>query len=254
MLHKLPPLFRATVLKRPSASIKSPYVADIQLDDGSFAMCHTPGQSCSGLVTPGRVIYVSKGREESKTAWTAQISENRDSEGMYYVGVHPMISQQMASKLLGHIPHEVVWKSEVKVDDHTRLDFVGTLASGKKVYVEVKNAMISYCKEARSKRRAVFPEGYRKSRNDTISPRAVKHAETLTELVMNESTEACYLVFIVPRADCSDGLELNPADPEYCNAVSVALAVGVQIKVFGLDFHLDGSIHFLGELPFHPPI
>ena len=152
MLHTLPPLLRATVLKRPSASIKSPYVADIQFEDGSLALCHTPGQSCSGLVVPGRVIYVSKGKEGSKTGWTAQLSENKDSEGAYSVGVHPMISQQMASKLLKYIPHEVIWKSEVKVDDHTRLDFVGSLVSGKKVYVEVKNAMISYCNQNRATR------------------------------------------------------------------------------------------------------
>ena len=66
MLHTLPALQRATVIKRPSASIKSPYVADITLEDGTMALCHTPGQSCSGLVVPGRTIYVSKGKEGSK--------------------------------------------------------------------------------------------------------------------------------------------------------------------------------------------
>lgn len=253
MLHTLPSLIKATVVKRPSASIKSPYVADIRLEDGTVALCHTPGLSCSGLVVPGRVIYVSKSSPKSKTAYTAQLSESTDSEGIYTVGIHPMVSQQMAAKLLDRISAEAVWKSEVKLSEHTRLDFVGGLPSGKKIYVEVKNAMISYCKTDRLTRRAVFPEGYRKTKDDTISPRAVKHAETLAELMMEDDTEACYLVFIVPRDDCQEGLELNEADPTYCAAVKTAMAVGVQVKVFGLDFHLDGSIHFNKELPFHAP-
>jgi sugar fermentation stimulation protein A len=253
MLHTLPSLQRATVVKRPSASIKSPYVADITLDDGTMALCHTPGQSCSGLVVPGRTIYVSKGKEGSKTAYTAQLSESTDSEGIYTIGIHPMVSQQMASKLLERISTEAVWKSEVKLSEHTRLDFVGLLPTGKKIYVEVKNAMISHCKTGRLTRRAIFPEGYRKSKKDTISPRAVKHAETLAELMMEDTTEAAYLLFIVPRNDCQEGLELNTEDPIYCNAVNTAIAVGVQVKVFGLDFQLDGSIHFVQELPFHAP-
>jgi len=258
MLHTLPALQKAIVVKRPSASIKSPYVADIRLEDGTTALCHTPGLSCSGLVVPGRTIYVSKSSPKSKTAYTAQVSENTDSEGTYYIGIHPMVSQQMASKLLEkvHADADVVWKSEVCVADHTRLDFVGSLSSGKKVYVEVKNAMISTTSvtpNLRAARKAIFPEGYRKTKDATISPRAVKHAETLASLRKEPTTEAAYLVFIVPRNDCLSGLELNLTDPTYCNAVLAAKNAGVQIKVFSLDFQLDGSIHFVQELQFHLP-
>jgi hypothetical protein len=164
-----------------------------------------------------------------------------------------MVSQQMASKLLGRISADALWKSEVKLSEHTRLDFVGSLPSGKKIYVEVKNAMISYCKDGRSTRRAVFPEGYRKTKDATISPRAVKHAETLAELMSHPDTAQAYLLFIVPRNDCCEGLELNPNDPIYCNAIKGAIDAGVQVKVFGLDFHVDGSIYFNKELAFHPP-
>jgi len=253
MLHTLPSLQKALVVKRPSATIKSPYVADIQLEDGTIALCHTPGLSCSGLVVPGRTIYVSQSTAGSKTAYTAQISDNADTEGPYYVGIHPMISQKVASKLLDKVSTDAVWKSEVALSKETRLDFVGTLASGKKIYLEVKNAMISFCKELRLKRRAIFPDGYRKTKDATISPRAVKHAETLTELMKDPNTESAYLLFIVPRSDCCDGLELNPTDPIYCKAVRAALDAGVQVKVFGLDFHLDGSIGLYKELQFHAP-
>jgi len=254
MLHTLPALQKAIVVKRPSASIKSPYVADIRLEDGSLALCHTPGLSCSGLVVPGRTIYVSKSSPKSKTAYTAQVSESVDSEGTYYIGIHPMVSQQMASKMLEKISSEAVWKSEVAIEKHTRLDFVGTLGqTGKKIYVEVKNAMISTTPNLRVQRKAIFPEGYRKTKDATISPRAVKHAETLAALRKDPNTEAAYLVFIVPRKDCEAGLELNLNDPTYCKAVIAAVEAGVQIKVFGLDFHLDGSIYFVQELQFEHP-
>jgi len=245
---------RAEVISRPSKSIKSPYVADIKLEDGTLALCHTPGLGCCGLVAPGRTIYVSKATgAKAKTAYTAQISESADAEGTHYVGIHPMISQAVAGKLLDKISTDVVWKSEVKINEHTRLDFVGTGPDGKKTYVEVKNAMISVSTEARAGRRAVFPEGFRKSKADPVSPRAVKHAETLAELMKDPQTAAAYLVFTVPRNDCAGGLELNRLDPIYCKAVAAAVAAGVQVRVFGLNFHVDGGIEFAKELEFSIP-
>jgi len=254
MLHTLPALQRVEVVNRPSKSIKSPYVADIKLADGSIALCHTPGLGCCGMVATGRFVYVSKATgPKAKTAYTTQIAENADQTGTYYVGIHPMISQTVAGKLLDKIATDVVWKAEVKISDHTRLDFVGTATYGKKTYVEVKNAMISVSTETRPNRRAVFPEGFRKSKTESASPRAVKHAETLAELVKLPDTQAAYLVFIVPRNDCGGGLELNKTDPIYCDAVTKAKAAGVQVRVFGLAFTPDGTISFDKELPFTIP-
>jgi len=254
LLDNLPTLIKVQVLNRPSKIIKSPYVADIILEDGTQALCHTPGLGCCGLVSSGRTIYVSKATNvKAKTAYTAQISQNEDSEGEYYVGIHPMISQKMASKLLDRISTDVVWKSEVKINEHTRLDFVGTTSENKKIYVEVKNAMISLSKENRVDRRAMFPEGFRKSKTDAISPRAVKHAETLAELKSHPETLAAYLIFIVPRDDCESGLELNKLDPIYCSSVSKAIAAGVQVRVYGLKFMENGEINFNKELKFYSP-
>ena len=248
-LYTLPTLVKATVLHRPSKHIKSPYVADIKLEDGTEALCHTPGLGCSGLVSTDRIIYVSTSKATSKTSYTAQIAECTDTEGVYYVGIHPMVSQSIASTLLHRISTSIIWKSEVKINDHTRLDFVGTTSTGKKLYVEVKNAMISHSTEARCNRYAIFPEGYRKSKSAPISPRAVKHAETLAELMKLPDTEATYLLFLVPRNDCS-GLELNKLDVIYCKAVSDAILAGVLIKVFGVEFQKDGNVTFYKELPY----
>ena len=255
MLYTIPGiLMRATVVKRPSAAIKSPYVADIRLDDGRIGLCHTPGLGCCGLVEAGRVIYVAAGRPGSKTAFTSHIAECTDSEGIYYVGIHPMVSNSAARGLLSKISTEANWESEVVVDDHTRLDYVGTLANGKKIYVEVKTAMISkQCATLRSQRRAIFPEGYRKSMKDTISPRAVKHAETLAALKMKEDTDLCVLVFILPRGDCGAGMDINVHDETYYNAVSVAATAGIQVRAFALSYSLEGIVSLDKEVPVYLP-
>ena len=254
MLHTIPgTLIRATVVKRPSASIKSPYVADIVLEDGTTALCHTPSLGCCGLVERDRIVYVvaAKPESKSKTAYTVQIAECKDTieNTIYYVGIHPLVSQVAARGLLQEIASEATWKSEVKINAETRIDYVGTLPNNKKIYVEVKTAPVSVeLQLPRSERRAIFPEGYRKKPTDTISQRAVKHAHTLRELVTRENTEACVLLYIVPRNDCNKGLIINPTDPIYRNAVSEAHESGVQVRAFSLNYELNGTIHKYDEL------
>ena len=256
MLFTLPELMRATVVWRPSKVIKSPYVADIRVGDDFLAaaaaavvQCHSPGLGCGGMVAAGTVVYVSRNGDGTKTAYTTHVAEVVDDDGTVYVGIHPMISQKVAGLLLDRLYLDVCWKTEVACLD-SRLDFVGDCANGKKVYVEVKNAMI--CKDLsvrRGSRRALFPDGYRSAGSVTTSPRAVKHAATLTALAKLQDTEAAYLVFIVPRDDCGGGLELNRADPVYCSAVIEALKAGVKVAVFALSYKKDGAIEFYKRLP-----
>lgn len=236
IFYFFPKMQRVTVLKRPSAIIKSPYVADIQLADGTTAMCHTPGLGCCGLVEAGRVIYVEPAKSKtSKTAWTAVLAECSDETGTYTVGIHPLIAQKAAAQVLDRLGYaDITWQKEVTVDEHTRLDYVGTLPNSQKVYVEVKNAMVSKSQAERADRRALFPDGFRKKKDEPVSERAVKHAQTLATLAQRPDTEAAILLFTVPRDDCGGGLEINPLDPIYCRAIWSAVRAGV--KVWGFSF------------------
>ena len=244
-------LLPAWVLKRPSATIKSPYVADVILDDGRILLCHTPGLGCCGMVEAGvRILVTLSATASSKTACTAQIALTPDGP----VGVHPMVSQHAARGLLDLVGSPgTVWKSEVVVEEGTRLDYVGVAADGKKHYVEIKNAMVSLqLSTPIAERRAVFPEGYRKKKGEPVSPRAVKHAELLTKLA--SAGERCTLLFTVPRTDCGDGLEPNITDPIYYAAVAAAVRAGVEVRVFALDFDAattDGVVRLAKELPFY---
>ena len=58
IIHQIDtPLIRVEIIKRPSASIKSPYVADILLPDGTQTLGHTPALGCCGLVEPSKFVY-----------------------------------------------------------------------------------------------------------------------------------------------------------------------------------------------------
>jgi DNA-binding sugar fermentation-stimulating protein len=168
----LPSLFPATVVRRPALTNKSPYACDVLVNEKEL-LCHSPGLGCSGLVAAGRRIWVSRNTSTTtKTRCTAQIAECMDSEGSYTVGIHPMISQNNATGLLDRLGlgSAISWKSEVVVADHTRIDFVGTDRDSRKVYVEVKTAMISHqLEKPRATRRAVFPEGFRKKKDEPVS-------------------------------------------------------------------------------------
>jgi sugar fermentation stimulation protein A len=264
MLLALPPLASAAVEARPSKTLKSPYVADVCIatEDSSIkerkGLCHSPGLGCSGLVACGRSIWVSAATGAgAKTQWTARLAQCADSEGPFLVGIHPLDCQKAAAELLDSLltfgQGTARWASEVCIDAHTRLDYVGTLEDNKKVYVEVKTAMISHeTAKPRAERRAIFPEGFRRSAKDTVSPRAVKHCETLAALLERPDTAASILLFVVPRTDCEAGLQLNPADPIYCAAVREAVRKGVEVRVVGLKPTLVG-LEFSRELPFILP-
>lgn len=238
MIHTLPKLIPATVLRRPSALIRSPYVADIEFDDGRVGLCHTPGLGCSGMVENGSIIYVVENTEsKSKTHWTAQIAVPSPKQ---LVGIHPIITQQCAFHLLHNISTEATWASEVKVDD-SRIDYVGYLPNGKKIYVEVKTATV------KRGHNAVFPCGFRKKKTDSMSPRAVKHAKTLMNLCVEDDTDSCHLLFVVSRDDC-ETLIINPEDPIYQAAVQEATEYGVEVHAFALQYTMEGDISFLRKM------
>ena len=246
------PLTGVTVVKRPSSVIKSPYVADIRYDDGRIALCHSPGLGCCGLVEAGRRIFVTEGSAGSKTDCVAQIAECRDAEGVFYNGIHPMISQTAARGLLHLISSDAHWSAEVVVEAGTRLDYVGVLPNGKKIYVEIKNAMVSLeDTKPRGERRAVFPEGFRKKAGEPVSPRAVKHAMVLQRLLALPETEACVLLYTVPRTDCGDGMTINVRDPIYYAAVRDAVRAGVCVRAFALSYSLTGAVTLDREVPFY---
>ena len=73
LLHKTNLLRKAKVIKRPSSTIKSPYVADIQLVDDDYDvvdftiyLAHCPSLGCCGLSDTNSIVLVSENNTKTK--------------------------------------------------------------------------------------------------------------------------------------------------------------------------------------------
>jgi hypothetical protein len=59
-LFKINNLIEGSVIKRPSAYIKSPYVADVNTNNSDVSvLAHTPSLGCCGLADKGASILMS---------------------------------------------------------------------------------------------------------------------------------------------------------------------------------------------------
>jgi DNA-binding sugar fermentation-stimulating protein len=95
---------------------------------------------------------------------------------------------------------------------------------------------------------ALFPLGYRKKKEDLISPRAYKHIEDLMELQKDEDCQT-YLIYITQRSDVK---YFSPCmiDKIYYDKVYEAIDAGVKvipIKVVwnGENVYFDSVLELL---------
>ena len=132
-------------------------------------------------------------------------------------------------------------KSEASIDE-SRFDFK-CVKDSTTYYIEVKgvpNACISDVKMSPKKKSkaqteinmaadkiAYFPDGYRKTADEAISPRALKHVEHLARLAKEPDTN-CVLLFVVQRKDCKS-FQPTKNDPKYRFAVHKASKEGVTV-------------------------
>ena len=59
LLLKLNDLIKVKIISRPSKICKTPYVADIELEDGSIVQAHTASLGCCGLCEKDCYVYAS---------------------------------------------------------------------------------------------------------------------------------------------------------------------------------------------------
>lgn len=209
----------ASCVKRPSSTIKSPYVADISIENETV-LAHAPSLGVSGLLIPGKDILVSKMKPGNKCAY--KIEAVRD--GDIWVGINPIRPNHLSKEWLlsGLLLQNVKdVKSEVKItnDDITsRIDHIVIHNDDSETMVEVKSVPLS------KDNVAYFPDGYKKKKTDTVSIRANKH---LTHLIHHKKSggNSC-LIFVIQREDVDD---FEPHDDEFTKLYNEAISVGVNI-------------------------
>lgn len=123
LLLDIAPLVQGEVLRRPSANIRSPYVADVRiLPDGPTVLAHAPALDVGGLCSPGSIVSMSirsggktshaielvSSTTETKEGRTkdsvendnTQKNENNTLNNSVLVGAHPRLGEILVEKIL----------------------------------------------------------------------------------------------------------------------------------------------------------
>ena len=244
-LYKFPrPLHRARITARPSASNKSPYLVDVVLDDDptqQSQIAHNPALLCGGRLDKGATIYVMASPPESKglSKYQVMLLEAEDTLIMTNTQYGNHIAAEIIKQgYLGWIPDTL--KAEV-THDESRCVF-----GGENFFIEVKSAPL--LDNLSNSKAAIFPVGNKKHRpDDPVSPRAVKHAEHLTQLATSYKSA---LLFVAMRPDPTH-FQISQRDRTYNDAIRKAHEAGVSLYAFSVRPTPQGEIFFEKALDVH---
>ena len=270
-------LVPATVVARPSASIHSPYVADVRLSAGTMALAHAPGLELGGHCVPGAAVLLSAGKEGNKTAYAIQLVRAGDSGA--WIGAHPLLGNRLVAAALhqGLLASALGAFTEVKAEvkhGNSRVDFVVTHADGSETLVEVKSVVcadhaadavvpVSPSKTgtkpifsayggAAYTRSALFPIGRKGQKlpdgTVVVSARAVKHVRELAGAVTPDGRVKAAIVFVVNRHDCHNLSLRRGACPVLPLELEEAARQGVGLHAMRVCW-ADGRATWSGLVP-----
>lgn len=276
-LMKLDGLIEASVIKRPSKTVKTPYVADIVLENSSDEfLAHTAALGCCGLADVGASVLITlmpsskSGKDNQKCKYRIYLAIQKDNERNkeMIIGIHPKLAEDLCEsamknncigclKNIKNYRRETVVRVKDKID--SRFDFSGVDSNGIPFIMEVKNVPLADYEDMTAKDRkkmdfscrewdskvAYFPDGYRKKSTDPVSPRALKHVRELT-IIKKESKVRCIMCFVIQRTDVNR-FTASVIDEEYRNAVKDAIDAGVEIVTLVVKWDRNGIAEFVRD-------
>ncbi len=277
LVYKTEKLLRAKVIKRPSSSIKSPYVADIQLVDDdndiidfNIYLAHCPSLGCCGLSDKDSIVMVSENKNKTKTKYAVELCcfcENKKDKCIEeYISLKPKNAEYIAYECLKNnliLDTKNLFKIEKeKKFMNSRFDFYAIDKDNKEYIFEIKTVPLAYYVDVPKKeykkhidyiesceineKISYFPDGYRKNANEPVSPRALKHIEELEKICV-ETNINCNLVYIVQRTDVKS-MQTSNIDLIYKKAVQKAWLNGVKIRVIQIQWNKYGEAFFYSNI------
>ena len=269
-LIKFSEVFEGVIIKRPSKVCKTPYVADVVINDNEI-QAHSPSLGCCGLADKDAIVYMTKLEETKKSkicSHRIELAVYKEKEQQVIIGINPKLGETIAEECLKNnyilnLQNVQKYKREVKYLN-SRFDFAGTDETGKEFVLEIKNVPLADYVDVEKKERkkyldlieskefndkiAYFPDGYRKKKNEVVSPRALKHIQELEEIALQGKIRAI-LCFIIQRKDVSL-FQTSNLDPIYKEAVYKAHQNGVEIKTLQVEWRRNGECYFIkNDLP-----
>jgi len=279
MLHKLNDLVYVKVSSRPSKVCKTPYVADIELPDGSIVQAHCASLGCCGLCEKDCYVYASpmksncvqsKSKVCSYKIYLARFYEEKvindiSVNNNQLIGIDPKLAETLVENALTQnylktLTHIRTYKREVCLLN-SRFDFVGIDNNGKYFVLEVKNVPLADYADVSSTDRkkmikhgefahipvnekiSYFPDGYRKKKDAVVSERALKHINELAEISHSKIFRPI-ICFVIQRTDVSS-FQASLLDPIYKAAFNDALAKGVEVIILVVSWNAQGEASFV---------
>jgi DNA-binding sugar fermentation-stimulating protein len=284
MLHKLNDLLLVKVISRPSKVCKTPYVADIELGDGSIVQAHCASLGCCGLCEKDCYVYASpiksncaqsKSKVCSYKIYLAKFYEEKVIAkqlitNTQLIGIDPKLAETLVENALTQnylksLNNIKTYKREVCLLN-SRFDFAGIDEDGKYFVLEVKNVPLAdyadVCSSVRKKmikcgdfaniaineKISYFPDGYRKKKDAVVSERALKHINELSEISESKIIRPI-ICFVVQRTDVTS-FQASLLDPIYKEAFNDAIKKGVQVIVLVVMWNAEGEATFIScDLP-----
>ena len=256
-------LIKGTVIKRPSQSCKTPYVADVNIDDTSTVLAHTASLGCCGLADKDATVYmIEKNNKKNVCSHKVIISEQTEKGITHLIGIDPKNAEEIVEHCLQknciNSLKNVKYKRE-QTFLNSRFDFTGTDEKGKTFILEVKNVPLADYVDCTSKEKknlnfdnynfndkiSYFPDGYRKKKNEPVSERALKHINELREIHKTHGYRTI-LCFVIQRTDISS-FQPSIIDPQYKLAVQNAVANGVELMTIVCKWDYDGNVYFVKD-------
>jgi len=200
------------------------FLADIELEDGTFITAHCPNSGAmQGLVTPGTVVWISKSlNPDRKLPFTWEMAEVDGT----FVGAntfHPnnLVEEAIQAGIIKELQGYQTLQREVAYGKNSRIDL---LLSDPLTYVEVKNVHLKRGETA------AFPS--------SVTARGAKHMRELSEVV-RQGYQA-YVVYVVQRNDCTRFEIADDIDPIYGQEMQLAFENGVKALVYACDVNPKG--------------
>ena len=279
LLLKLNDLIKVKIVSRPSKVCKTPYVADIELSDGTIAQAHTASLGCCGLCEKDCYVYAShmlsncpqsKSKICTYKVYLAQIYEEKIINSEKYIndqiiGVDPKLAETLVEKALINncFPslQNIKKHRREAVLGNSRFDFIGIDANDKYFILEVKNVPLSDFADVNhiekkklikvdafknmkfNEKISYFPDGYRKTKGGVVSERALKHINELADITLSKIIRPI-ICFVIQRTD-SGSFQASNIDPTYKAAFNDALKKGVEVIILMVKWNSNGEANFV---------
>lgn len=265
--------FSSTILeeekeKVASVSEKNEEIEKNEETEVNEFLAHCPSLGCCGLVDKEAQVYLTKNKNPNvKTAYTVDLAILEEiKNGKKYreiIGLHPKIAEKIGYNAIEQncIPslQNVKLLQKEKKFENSRFDIYGIDEHDQEFILEIKTVPLAdYVDCAKKDRKnytelieskewnqkiAYFPDGYRKNKNDPVSPRALKHIQELEKISL-EGKYKCYLLFIIQRTDV-EYFQTSVIDSIYKEAVVSAANNGVGILTLQVNWNKeDGKAYF----------